>query len=75
MTLGSFDDDFGIILGSIWNHVGIILELFWNHLGMTLGSFWMGGWTIDRKRYPKQTVSKRMEDRVLQRASWGMRMK
>ena len=53
MTLGSFDDDFGIILGSFWHHFGIILESFWNHLGMTLGSFWMGGWTIDRKRYPK----------------------
>ena len=31
MTLGSFDDDFGIILGSFWNHFGIFLELFWDH--------------------------------------------
>ena len=52
MTLGSFDDDFGIILESFWNHFEIILEQFRDDLG----SFWMGGWTIDRKRYPKQTV-------------------
>ena len=52
MNLGSFDDDFGIMFGSFWNHFGIILEPFRDDFGIILD----GGWTIDRKRYPKQTV-------------------
>ena len=37
--LGSFLDNFGIIMESFWNHFGIILGSLGNHYGIIWGSF------------------------------------
>ena len=49
------------MLGSFWDNFGIILGPFWDNFGMTLGSFWdhfgRGGWGGGRHtkgRPPKQ---------------------
>ena len=38
--MGSFWDNFGIMLGSFWDRFGIILGSFWDRFGIMLGSFW-----------------------------------
>ena len=67
MILGSFGDNFVIILEAFWNHFGFILESFGDHLGVILKSFWALGMLLGRSGGPRRVprVSKSVKMLIL----------